>query len=375
MYIIEFIIISYIKLGFCLKQSLRSSDMSSKEIFSEENIKKNVLPLFNILGGQVSQIKFKNTEKQRAVYKVIYYDKVYCLKKVYYSKEDLLFIYSALEWLYRNSISVPRLLSSLDKKRYVTCENMLFVLTDWLQGEKCDYDNVEHIIKCSRTLGKMHKVSKNFIPIHGSSLREGYGNIYTSYNKHFNDLLSVYNKSQKYNDKFSKIYADNFNDNFILSRRAVEIASLVDHSKLTKSLCHMDYVNKNILIDGDTVSIIDFDKCRMDFAAHDISYFLRRILKRNNSKWSFELAVSSINLYSEENNLNLNDYLYIISYLSFPQKYWKISRDYYKNRDKCNKDSFINLLKDAASRDDLQINFMNDFIKYIENKFKTKIPG
>ena len=349
--------------------------MSSKEIFSEENIKKNVLPLFNIIGGQVSQIKFKNTEKQRAVYKVIYYDKAYCLKKVYFSKEDLLFVYSALEWLYRNGINVPRFLPSADKKRYVLWGGMLFVLTDWLQGEKCDYDNLEHIIKCSTNLGKMHRISKNFTPIHGSTLREGYGNIYTSYNKHFNDLLSIYNKSEKYNDKFSKIYADNFSDNFILSKRAVEIASLIDHSKLTKALCHMDYVNKNILIKGDIVSVIDFDKCRMDYVSHDISYFLRRILKRNNSKWSLEIAISSINLYLEENSLNLNDYLYTISYLSFPQKYWKISRDYYKNRDKCNKESFTLLLNDAVERDDLQINFLNDFLDYIENKFKIKLPG
>lgn len=349
--------------------------MSNIDLLSEVNVTKNVLPLFNIIGGQVSQIKFKNTEKQRAVYKVIYYDRVYCLKKVYFPKEDLLFIYSALEWLYRNGISVPRFLPSLDKKRYVIWGDMLFTLTDWLQGEKCDYDNLEHIIKCSTNLGKMHRVSKNFIPINGSTKREGYGNIYSSYNKHFDELLTLYNKSEKCKDKFSKIYVDNFNDNFILSKRSVEIASLIDHSKLSKSLCHMDYVNKNLLINGDIVSVIDFDKCRMDYVSHDISYFLRRILKRNNSKWSLEIAISSINLYSEENGLNLNDYLYIISYLSFPQKYWKISRDYYKNRDKCNKESFINLLNESVERDGLQISFLNDFLDHIQDKFKIKLPG
>lgn len=349
--------------------------MSVNELFSEECIEKNVLPLFNITGGLVSQIKFKNTEKQRAVYKVIYYDKTYCLKKVYFSKEDLLFVYSALEWLYRNGICVPRFLPSIDRKRYVVYENMLFVLTDWLRGEKCDYDNMEHIIKCSANLGEMHRKSKDFIPINGSILREGYGNLYTSYNKHFNELLSIYNKSEKGSDKFSKLYADNFNENFILSKRSVEIASFINHSKLTRSLCHMDYVNKNILINGDIVSVIDFDKCRMDFVSHDISYFLRRILKRTNSKWNLEIAISSINVYSEENNLNLNDYLYIISYLSFPQKYWKISRDYYKNKDKCNKESFIALINESVERDDLQVNFMNDFLEYIQNKFKIKLPG
>ena len=47
-------------------------------------------------------IKFKDTEKQRAVYKIDYIDKSYCLKKVYYNEAELLFVYSAMEWLYRN---------------------------------------------------------------------------------------------------------------------------------------------------------------------------------------------------------------------------------------------------------------------------------
>ncbi|MBY6763035.1 CotS family spore coat protein, partial [Clostridium botulinum] len=50
------------------------------DLLSEENVKKYVLPKYNLQTADICQIKFKNTEKQRAVYKVTYGNNCYCLK-------------------------------------------------------------------------------------------------------------------------------------------------------------------------------------------------------------------------------------------------------------------------------------------------------
>ena len=60
-------------------------------------------------------------------------------------------------------------------------------------------------------------------------------------------------------------------------------------------------------------------------------------------------------------------------YLAFPQKYWKISRDYYNNINKCNKNSFLMLLKKACENTDYHLDFINQLKEHIENKFNTKI--
>lgn len=141
-------------------------------LLSEENVKKYVLPKYNLQTSDICQIKFKNTEKQRAVYKVTYGNSCYCLKKVYYDEADLLFVYSAVEWFYRNGIKVPRILPACDGNRFVNYNNMLFILTPWIQGEKCDYDRKEHIIYSIENLGKMHASVENFVPIKGSRGKE-----------------------------------------------------------------------------------------------------------------------------------------------------------------------------------------------------------
>ncbi|KAA8672932.1 CotS family spore coat protein [Clostridium sp. HV4-5-A1G] len=340
------------------------------DLLSEENVKKYVLPQYNMVNADISRIKFKDTDKQRAVYKINYLNKSYCLKKVYFDESNLLFVYSAIEWLFRHDIRVPRILPTIHRERFVNYKEMLFIMTPWITGSKCDYDNNKHLLHAISNLSKMHSVSKNFVPIDGSTQRVNFENIYISFQKHLNQLLNCSNLAFKYNDKFSALFLQNFEINFILAKISARISSTIDYKNLSTCLCHLDYVNKNIIFDEeDNIWVIDFDKCSMDYCAHDISYFLRRFLKRTTTNWRLDSTISCLELYEKIFPLTLDDYKYIISYLSFPQKFWKISRDYYNNILKCNHNSFFYLLKKASSNCINQLEFTIEFGKYVEKKF------
>lgn len=344
------------------------------DLLSEDNVKKYVLPQYNLSEAEISRVKFKNTDKQRAVYKINLNDKCYCLKKVYFSKNDLLFVYSAIEWLYRNNIKVPRLLPTISNGRFVEYNQMLFILTPWIEGEKCDYDIKEHILLAVNNLAHMHKRCVSFTPINGSTLRNSFDNINVSLNKHFNQLLTSYNLALKHQDKFSRFLLQNFERNLLLGQIAIHSSSGINIVNLKSSLCHLDYVNKNIIFDTEKKPwVIDFDKCSIDYCAHDISYFLRRLLKRDSTHWDLELAITCLNIYEEIHSLTIDDYKYILAYLSFPQKFWKISKDYYNNIKKCNRNSFLFLLMKAVQNDKEHLDFVIGFGKYIENRFNMKI--
>lgn len=351
------------------------AEYSKNLIFlSENNIKKHVLPQYNLQNSQVEQIKLKDTDKQRAVYKVTSNDNTYCLKKVYYSIEELLFVYSAIEWLYHHDINVPRILSTKNHGRYVIYENMLFILTPWIQGDKCDFNSPYEIILCANTLGKLHGFSKNFKPILGSCEKCGFSNLNKTLNKHFYNLLIYSNLAYKYKDTFSKLYLEDFKINISLAKISNSISYSIKDTNLSKSLCHNDYVSKNLILDkNNNIWVIDFDKCRIDYCAFDISYCLRRMLRKEKIKWSLPLAITFLDEYEKYNILTLDDYKYILSYLSFPQKYWKISRDYYSNISKCNKKAFVSIFKKSSLYNKEQLNFVREFQRYIEYKFSVKL--
>lgn len=350
------------------------ANLYNYNIFSEENMKHSVLPHYNLQDAEVTSIKFKDTEKQRAVYRVTASsNKEYCLKKVYFDKGELLFVYSAIEWLYRNGIKVPRILPNKHGSRFVEYENMLFILTPWIDGEKCSYDSKGDIIKSCTNLAKIHKTCVKFFPIEGSTLRKGGSNFADSISKHFERLLTNSNLAFKHRDSFSKIYLNNFDKGLYLARLSNEVLATTEFNNLSTSLCHMDYVNKNLIFDeNNDIWIIDFDKCRIEYCVHDLSYFFRRLLKRDKTKWNIDIVLSSLESYEKIHPLNLDEYKYLLAYLSFPQKYWKVSRDYYRNINKCNKKAFITMLNKSVKNFDSQIEFTDEFIGYINKRFNTK---
>lgn len=342
------------------------------DLLSEENVKKYVLPYYNMNNASITRIKFKDTDKQRAVYKIDYLDKSYCLKKVYFDEGNLLFVYSAIEWLFRNGIRVPRILPTIYRERFVKYNEMLFIMTPWIIGTKCDYDNIEHLFQAIFNLSQMHSVSKNFISIERSTKRANFENIYMSFDKHFRQILNCSNLAFRYKDKFSNLFLQYFDVNSMLAEISTKISSAIDYKNLSTCLCHLDYVNKNIIFDEENkIWVIDFDKCSMDYCAHDISYFLRRFLKRNTTNWQLDTTISCLELYEKNFPLTLDDHKYIISYLSFPQKFWKISRDYYNNILKCNHNSFFYLLKKSSNSCIHQLQFIIGLGRYVERKFNV----
>ncbi len=335
-------------------------------------VKKNILPLYNLDNSEVSMIKFKDTDKHRVVFKVTSDNNTYCLKKVYYDEENLLFVYSAMEWLYRHNVKVPKLLPSNNNSRFIVYDNMLFILTPWVNGVKCDFDNEYHRKLSAETLAKLHKTTYNFVPIEGSLKRAGLDDYHNTVSKHFNEILNSANLAAYHKDKFSKIFLDNLDYNLELAKHSLELSSSINISDLSTSLCHGDYVNKNILIDNSTVWVIDFDKCKVDYCAHDIAYFLRRLLKRPDTNWDINLTLDFLNNYMHLKPLNSSDLKYILAYLAFPQKYWKVSRDYYKNIKKCNKNSFISLFTKGLDRSYNQLEYINKMIVIFQNNYHVK---
>lgn len=331
----------------------------NKFMISIDEIEHNILNQFNIYNADISQVKVKNTDKQRAVFKICCDKGTYCLKKVYYCKEDLLFIYSVVEWIYRNGINTARFIKSVNNTRYVEYKDMLFILTPWIDGQKFDYDCHNNIIKAAHFLGNFHNVTKNFFPIDGSSTRYNYSNLYSSLYKHMSQLKQCCIRAQQINDEYSNIFLDYYETYMNIGEKCLEISSNINDDELSRSVCHGDYVNKNIIInENKELCIIDFDKSAFNFCADDIAYFLRRVLKRENTKWDINLAETFLQEYNTFNKLNADDIAYILSYVLFPQKYWRLSRDYYNNLNKANKKSFCNLLRKSTQQAELHRNFM-----------------
>lgn len=352
------------------------SSVSSK-FMSIDEINEKVLSHYSFKVYDIENIKFKDTEKQRAVFKINTDRGTKCLKKVYYDESKLLFIYSVIEWLNAKGIKCPRLISTKKGLKYVKYNNSLFILTDWIDGRKCNYDNINDVIEAAKNLAKIHSSSLGFKPINRSLTEYSPVDFFQSYNKHFLQLLEMSNKAFLVKDRFSKILIDNIDYNIEKAKESTYLLSKIDYTTplgdevSNRSICHLDYVNKNLIFtENEQIFVIDFDNSQIDFAVHDISSFLKRILKRENTSWDFDIFKKSIEGYETVRKLSYNEHIVIASVLAFPYKFWKVSRDYYKNLKNCNRDSFVTIIKKIVKHQDEHDEFCKNITQYIEQKFK-----
>lgn len=354
-----------------------SEGIESNEYMPLQEIKKNVLSKYNLDVYDIENIKFKDTIKQRAVYKVSTNRGIKCLKKVYYDKATLLFIYSVVEWLNSKGVFCPRFISTARGIKYVEYDGDFYILTEWIEGRKCNYDDINDIKIAAENLAIIHKSSNHFKPIAGSCIKECDNDYFNSFNKHFLQMLELSNNAFTIGDKFSKLYLEHFDYNIEKAQESIYALSQIDYNKPLgdevsgKAICHLDYVNKNLIFTPDNkLYVIDFDKASMEMPVHDIYGFLRRILKRENTSWDFEIYKTAIEAYEKIRTLSYNEHLIIYSLLMFPHKFWKVSRDYYKNRHQCNKEAFISIIKKISKQEEEHNQFCLKVKEYITQKYK-----
>ncbi|KRQ86641.1 Spore coat protein I [Caloramator mitchellensis] len=351
-------------------------EILSRKIIGHDDLLNNILIHYPYKIISIENIKYKETDKERAVYKISTNKGNKCLKKVYYDEATLLFIYSVIEWLNIKGVNAPRLLSTKNGLKYVKYQDDIYMLTDWIDGRKCEYDDLEDIKKISANLAKIHISSKGFFPIQGSKLLIGEKDYITSLNKHFKHLLEFSNTAFRLKDKFSKLYLENFDYYINCAKESIYIISKIDFQNLgdevsSRAICHLDYVNKNLIFTSDNkLYVIDFDKTRLDMPIHDISSFLHRILKRKKTPWKFEIFKEAVECYETIRPLSYYEHLAIFSLLMFPKKFWKISKDYFKNYKFVNKNYYLEELHDVVDYKKEHREFCKLVNDYIETKFR-----
>jgi len=354
--------------------------MGVKEYMPLEEIRANILYNYPYKASDIIPVKFKDTDKQRAVYRFECDDGPKCLKKVYFDEANLLFIYSVMQWFSKCGIGVPALLPTKSGGRFVRYNDSLFIVTEWIEGRKCDYDLEDDIRGAARNLGRMHRCSYDFMPIEGSLIRKDDNNWYKTYNRRLLQIIQFSNHSISTKDPMFKLFIENFDYFYERAKHAVHVLNLIDNSALMEpaekhnTICHLDYVNKNLIFtDNGDIYVIDFDKSKVDIPIHDIGTFLKRILKRKTTSWDYNILLLTLENYEKERELSLTEFLGLFAFLEFPQKYWKISRDYFNNRKQYNKKLLLPMLKKTCLQKDDHFDFCNKFQKYIENRFNISL--
>ncbi len=234
----------------------------------------------------------------------------------------------------------------------------IYIVKTYFGGRECSIRDGEECRRAARLLARLHKamvmptVSGQEAPV----LRMD-----REYEKHNRELRKVRkflrNKSQK-ND--FEIYLLRHYDSFM--EKAFEVAERWKASRISDYYgqiaadgiwCHGDYQYHNLLLDGNDMCVINFEKCVCDSQVRDLYLFLRKLLEKNN--WSSSVGDGLLEAYQKERPLSEEELCQLYYRLAYPEKFWKIVNFYY-NAGKAwipgrNMEKFDKLLKQERDKE------------------------
>ncbi|MDP4143475.1 MAG: CotS family spore coat protein [Bacillota bacterium] len=292
-----------------------------------------------------------------------------CLKRINYGIQKLLFVYAAKEHLINNGfIRVDRYCLNNEGNPYALVNEDIYTLSEWIDGRECNFCSQDDLIRAARTLAAMHEGSKGYEPPENSKLKTDLGRWPHLMEKRVRSFEKMRDMARKKSNKaqFDLDYVKNvdfFKEMGIKSMNILNDSRYMDICKKTdeeKSFCHHDYTYHNIIIDGDnSVNVIDFDYCKREVRAFDVSNFMIKVLKRND--WNVNYAKLILDSYNEVSHLAEEEYRVLYSFLLFPQRFWRLANRFYYNEVNWTHGTFNNKMEELIAERDKYMEFISNF--------------
>ncbi len=287
-----------------------------------------------------------------------------CFKQVKSSPARVEFTAAAVEHIISNGFNqTAPFLKTVDGAHVTTLNGDTYYATDWLPGREGDFTRLEDIREASKALARFHLASRGFVSPPNCEQKETWGEIPLHWQTRSQQLIDFRGLAKLNQDNpFNNLYLRSVDPILKRVELAFEILSYCNYSRLVqetkkqRTLCHRDYTFHNFLVDNKQVYIIDFDYCAHDIRAYDLGKFIRRLAKH----YHYHLAPIKLLLasYQSEAELDSDELMFILAFLYFPQRFWRLANRYYFGKPKYSQDHLIKHFDHETREMGLEANFL-----------------
>lgn len=291
------------------------------------------------------------------------------VKRVLFSPERLIFVHGAKEHLVdRGFAGVDRYDVTKEGEPGFRCGDCLYAMTDYIEGRESCFDDDEDLKKAAETLAALHRASAGYVPPDGSMTRDDLGKLPAYFSKRMNDIRKMRKQAKKGKSRFDHLFlqhADRFinmGENALYRLSVSSYDSLVESARMERSFCHHDYTHHNILLDGQRVTVTNFDYCCFELRAYDVANLIRRKMRR--CGWDISKTVLIAESYNRISPLGTEELEIIGIMLEFPQKFWRVVNRYYNSRRSWSEKVFLGRLEEVIEETGPLMAFLEAYEKY-----------
>ncbi len=310
---------------------------------------------------------------QDNVWKVFTEEGIYALKNSHLDEKRLFFIANALETLAKNGFfKYAHPISLAPGVPFYQHEAGRFCLSEWVDGEACDFNCPRHLLAAAKTLGEFHLYSRNIGSFHGAEGRVSYFCWPDKIASRTGDLedFAFLARSKKRRNAFERMYLDHYESFSAKARSARRLLLISDYSRLAKeayavkSFIHYDVAARNFIVQGEDAYLIDFDYCTLDLPAVDLMRLIKRALKDGYA--AKEKLQTILTGYQTARPLTNSECRLIYALLLFPQKFWRLSQRYFCQSHPWTEDTFERKMKNTIRELEHEENWLPLYLELTE---------
>jgi CotS family spore coat protein len=276
------------------------------------------------------------------------------VRRVLFSPERLKFVHGAKEHLASNGFTgIDRYIVSLSGEPGFCHNDCLYAMTDYKECRESCFDDDEDVKKAAEALADLHRASAGYRAPEGSKVRDDLGKLPAYFTKRLNDIRKMRKQAKRGKRRFDHVFQRHADYFISMGENALHRLSLSDYEGLAaraaaeKSFCHHDYTHHNILVDGGSVIVTNFDYCCYELRTYDVANLIRRKMRR--SGWDISKAAMICEAYSRISTLSTGEMEIIRIMLEFPQKFWRVANRYYNSRRSWSEKIFLGRLEEVIN--------------------------
>lgn len=309
------------------------------------------------------------------LYKVITNKGPLCLKKRKKEKHDTIYNSIMLEQLHDTGFfNVPEYIKTSDGTFLITKKGFLFYVTEWLEGEKCDLDDINEAVECVKILAYLH-LAGNCVRSDVLKLKDNSKNWLATFKEDLNDLdkCKVLINRKKIKSEFDINFISNIDEYYNQGLNAINILSKSNFYNVSnnmisyRTVCNKSKFYKKIIKVSEKFFLMDADDMSLNFAIIDLVKFIRKLMHKDPYMWEFSKARRLIEAYSDINCLNKKLLEAMLGFIIFPHKFCKLGRKRYIKNKKWNETKYMEKFNKIIDTKILEQKFFNDYLIYLDH--------
>ena len=241
-----------------------------------------------------------------------------------------------------------------------------FVLKHYFSGRECDLTSREDVRTACANLARLHSVSSRVpAPPFAEAAAKPVGQIFSRRNHALKNIRKFISRVNHKKD-FELLYMQYFPLYYAEAERALTALQeqFPEGVRTATGVCHGAYHQHNILMlpDGSAATIGFESICFQPFLM-DLYLFLRKTMEKNH--YDFRFFEDGISGYGRYMSLGGEDLCFLYYLFLYPEKFWKISNQYYNRRKSWQSPKMCEKLERIAAQNKERLHFLEQFSRYL----------